>query len=158
MGGRLRRARSATDDEEHDMGIMDKARTQAQQLAQKAQDGAKGAQGKLEDVQAKRRADALLRDLGAWHHAQHEGRDNGRAGGQIARLLGELRAHETEHGALVVPSEPGGPDPSPAAPPSPSAPPPAAATTEPSAAPTTGASTTGATEAGALRTPVEGRP
>ena len=97
------------------MGILDKARTQAQQIAHKAQEGAKGAQDKLEEVQAKKRADALLRELGAWHHAQHEARDQGRAPGEIARLHGALRAHETEHGALPLPADAEATMPSPSA-------------------------------------------
>ena len=47
------------------MGFLDKAKQQATQLAQKAQEGVKTGQAKLDQVQAKKKEDALLRDLGA---------------------------------------------------------------------------------------------
>jgi hypothetical protein len=74
------------------MGFLDKAK-------QTLQDGAKAAQEKLDDAQAKRKADGLLRELGAWTYAVHKG---GYADAQanIDRVLGELAAHEAEHGEL----------------------------------------------------------
>lgn len=82
------------------MGLLDKAKASAQQLAQKAQEGAKGAQDKLEQTQAKKKADGMLRDLGAWYYAKHTGRDEGRGDAEIARIITELENHEAEHGPL----------------------------------------------------------
>jgi hypothetical protein len=82
------------------MGLLDKAKAQAQQLAQKAQEGAKGAQEKMETVQAKKKADGMLRDLGAWYYATQTGRDEGRGEAEMARIITELQNHEAEHGPL----------------------------------------------------------
>ena len=52
------------------MGIMDKLKAQATELAEKAQAGVTQGQAKVSELQAKRRADALLRDLDR-HAAEH---------------------------------------------------------------------------------------
>jgi hypothetical protein len=81
------------------MGFLDKAK-------QTLQDGAKAAQGKLDDATAKRKSDALLRELGAWTFAKHKGGFPD-ADANIERVLGELAAHEAEHGPLGAVDEPG---------------------------------------------------
>jgi len=80
------------------MALMDKMKAQASQLAQKAQEAGKAGQAKLEDVQARRRADGLLRDLGAAVYAQRSGRSEGND--EIDRLIGEIASHEAEHGPV----------------------------------------------------------
>lgn len=75
------------------MGFLDKAKAQVEQAVKQGQD-------KLEDAQAKKKADGLLRDLGAWHYAKATDRDGGQADAEIARIVGELQAHEAEHGPL----------------------------------------------------------
>ena len=83
------------------MALIDKVKAQASQLAQKAQEAGKAGQAKLEDVQARRRADGLLRDLGAAVYAQRSGRAGGGEGdAEIDRLLSELTTFESEHGPL----------------------------------------------------------
>ena len=82
------------------MPIFDKVKAQATQLAQKAQEAGKAGQSKLEDVQARRRADGLLRDLGAATYAERSGRATEDTKAQIERLMGELSAYEAEHGSL----------------------------------------------------------
>jgi hypothetical protein len=82
------------------MALMDKMKAQASQLAQKAQEAGKAGQAKLEDVQSRRRADGLLRDLGAAVYAQRSGRAGGEGDAEINRLLGELTTFESEHGPL----------------------------------------------------------
>lgn len=82
------------------MGFLDKAKEQASALANKAQEGISQGQAKLDAQQAKKHADGLLRDLGAWVYAQRTGRDNGGAAANIERIYGELQAHEAEHGQL----------------------------------------------------------
>lgn len=51
------------------MGLMDKVKQQAEQALTKAQQGVAQGQAKLDEVQAKRQADQLLRDLGAAYYA-----------------------------------------------------------------------------------------
>jgi hypothetical protein len=84
------------------MGLMDKVKQQATQLAEKAQEGVQKGQAKVGEMQAKRHADALLRDLGAAVYADKTGRGDGATPGEIERLLAELRTHEAEHGEIDV--------------------------------------------------------
>lgn len=80
------------------MGFLDKVKAQAEQAVKQGQE-------KLEDVQAKKKADGLLRDLGAWYYARETERDEGQGDEQIARLVAELQAHEAEHGPLGADKE-----------------------------------------------------
>jgi hypothetical protein len=75
------------------MGFLDKAKAQAQQLATKGQE-------KLEQTQAKRKSDGLLRDLGAAVFKQKSGSGGPDVDSEIERLVSELRAHEVEHGKI----------------------------------------------------------
>ena len=71
------------------MGLMDKVKAQATQVAQKAQEGARTGQAKLADAQSKKRADALLRDLGAAVYAERSGKADGGEGLSLATLEGD---------------------------------------------------------------------
>lgn len=104
------------------MGFMDK-------LQQTAKESFEKGKAKVEDVQADRAADKLLRDLGAWYYATRTGRDDGTAGEHIERLVGELQAHEAQYGELGKDAEPAAPS----APSAPSADPFAAPTAAPAA-------------------------
>jgi hypothetical protein len=116
------------------MGFLDKAAAKVGEATKAAQEG-------IADQQAKRKADGLLRELGAWSYAKHKGGFPD-ADTNIARVLGELAAHEAEHGELgakdepevapVAPAPP--PPPPPVAPPVPP-PPPAPAPPAPAPAP-----------------------
>ncbi len=57
------------------MGLMDKLKVQAEQVAARAQEGTAQVQAKLDQVQAQRATDVLLRDLGAAYYAEqrHQG-------------------------------------------------------------------------------------
>jgi hypothetical protein len=79
------------------MGIMDKLKAQATELAEKAQAGVTQGQAKVSELQAKRRADALLRDLGAATYAEHRG---DQTSAERARLLRDLDRHAAEHGPV----------------------------------------------------------
>ncbi|HVA52346.1 MAG TPA: hypothetical protein VNF05_02415 [Acidimicrobiales bacterium] len=81
---------------------MDKMKAQAAQLAQKAQEAGKAGQSKIGDVQAKRRADGLLRELGAAVYAQRAGHATSDTAGDIDRLVAELSTLESENGPLDV--------------------------------------------------------
>ena len=85
------------------MALMDKMKAQAAQLAQKAQEAGKAGQSKLEDVQARRRAAGLLRELGAAVFAQRTGKATDATAGEIDRLVGERSTYESEHGPLGAP-------------------------------------------------------
>jgi hypothetical protein len=90
------------------MGLMDRVRAQATELAQKTQDTAKA---KLDEAQAKRRADTLLRSLGAAVFAERTGRGIPGSQEQIDKLVADLSAHEAETGLnLAAPPADSGPD------------------------------------------------
>ena len=82
------------------MGLLDKAKAQAQTLAQKGQEAAKKGQEKVQAAQSGKRGDALLRDLGAAVYAEKTGKGTGETAAEIERLVAELRSHEEEHGAV----------------------------------------------------------
>ena len=75
------------------MGFLDKLQQTAKETLEKGKE-------KVEDLQADRKADQLLRDLGAWYYAGRTGRDEGKANENVERIVGELQAHEAEHGQL----------------------------------------------------------
>ncbi|HUZ19755.1 MAG TPA: hypothetical protein VMU75_04185 [Acidimicrobiales bacterium] len=82
------------------MGLMDKVKVQATQLAEKAQEAGKAGQAKIEALQAKRKADSLLHELGSITF--HARTDRGSPGddGRIADLVEQLRQYEAEHGPV----------------------------------------------------------
>ena len=82
------------------MSFFDKAKAQAQQLAAKTQEGVKTGQEKYEASQAAKRADVLLRDLGAQVYLQQTGRPTADGPAQVARLTAELQQYEAEHGPI----------------------------------------------------------
>jgi hypothetical protein len=80
------------------MGLMDKVRAQAPVLAQRTQEIARDSKVKFDQVQAKRRADVMLRDLGAAVYAQRTDRATPGTEADIDRLITDLKAHEAENG------------------------------------------------------------
>jgi hypothetical protein len=79
------------------MGLMDKVRAQATQIAQKTQETARDSKIKFDQAQAKRRADAMLRNLGAVVYADRTGRGTAESAAEIDRLVTEIASHEAEH-------------------------------------------------------------
>jgi hypothetical protein len=77
------------------MGFLDKAKQQAQDLKGKVE-------GRVEDVQAKRKAGELLDRLGRLVYAQRTDRPAADTDGEIAKLVEALRALEAE-GVSVLP-------------------------------------------------------
>jgi hypothetical protein len=77
---------------------MDKVRAQGSQLAQVAQDAAREGKVKLDQAQAKRRADALFRDLGAAVYAERTGRGSPDSKERIDRLVDALSRQEADQG------------------------------------------------------------
>jgi len=77
---------------------MDKVKAQATQLGQKAQEAAQEGKAKLDQAQASRRGDALLRQLGAAVFAERTGRGTPDSQAKIEQLIGDISAHERENG------------------------------------------------------------
>jgi len=86
------------------MGLMDKVKSQATQLAEKAQQAGQAGQAKLVEVQAKRKGDALLLELGGITYTQRVGRAGAGAEARATELVGLVQAHEAEHGPVSVTS------------------------------------------------------
>ena len=84
------------------MGFMDKVKSQAGALAEKAQEGAKAGQEKLSQMQAKKQADALLLELGGLVYTQQENRAGPDASQRIEAIVGELRNWEATNGPVAV--------------------------------------------------------
>jgi hypothetical protein len=80
------------------MGLMDKVRAQGTQIAQRAQETAREGKVKLDQAQAKRRADAMFRDLGATVYAERTGRGTPDSQGKIDRLVDALSRQEASQG------------------------------------------------------------
>lgn len=79
------------------MGLMDKMKQQAEQAFAKAQQGVSQGQAKLDQVQAKRQADALVRDLGAAYYALQRTGGPQEAVDSAMKLLDD---HVAAHGPL----------------------------------------------------------
>jgi hypothetical protein len=75
------------------MTFLDKAKVAAEKAAAKAQQGVQQGQAKIEELQDKRKADALLRELGSayWDEERHAGDHEA-----VVRALAALDAHLTE--------------------------------------------------------------
>ena len=82
------------------MGLMDKVKAQAEVGLAKASEATKAGQEKLDQVNAKHRADGMLHDLGAAVYAERVGRGTEATTADIERLVGELQTYEAEYGAL----------------------------------------------------------
>jgi hypothetical protein len=80
------------------MGLMDKVKAQANQLAQKTQEAAQEGKARLDQAQAGRRGDALLRQLGALVFAERTGRGTPDSPAKIDQLITTISAHEKENG------------------------------------------------------------
>lgn len=79
------------------MALFDKVKTQAGQVAARAQEAGKAGQARLEQAQAKRQGDLLLRRLGAAVYAQRTGAE---PVDDVDELVAAISAHEAEHGSL----------------------------------------------------------
>ena len=90
------------------MGLMDRVREQAAQLAQKTQEAAQEGRVMLDQAQARRRADAMFRDLGAAVYAERTGRGGPDGAAKIDRLVKALSRQEAEQGLGDSSSQPSG--------------------------------------------------
>lgn len=89
------------------MGVMDKLKAQATQLAERAQEAGKVGQAKLEAIQARRKADSLCEELGRITYRARTERSLPGDDRRTGDLVEQLRQYEAEYGSLdnPVPSE-----------------------------------------------------
>jgi len=90
------------------MGLLDKAKAQAQQAVAKAHQGVAQGQAKLDTMQAKKHGDALLRDLGAAYYAQQR---SGGSADAVTAAMAKVDEHAAAHGPVdtsaTAPASPG---------------------------------------------------
>jgi len=84
------------------VGFLDKVKEGAAQASAAAKDAAQKGQAKLDVMQAKKAADAMLRDLGVAIYAEHTGRGTPATEASAERLVTALQQHEAEHGAIDI--------------------------------------------------------
>ena len=82
------------------MGFLDKVKEQAAVATTAAKDAAQKGQSKIEDAQAKRGADALLRDLGAAFYAAQTGRAIAQTESDMQNFIAQLQQYEATHGQV----------------------------------------------------------
>jgi hypothetical protein len=87
------------------MGLLDKVKAQATAATELAKDAAAKGQAKLDEAQAKRAAEGLLRDLGAAFYATKSGRATPTTDSDIERLVTALQQYESDHGPLTLAPE-----------------------------------------------------
>jgi hypothetical protein len=119
------------------MGLLDKVKAQATAATEMAKDAAAKGQAKMNDAQAKKTADGLLRDLGAAYYATQTGRATPTTEADIGHLVAALQAHESEHGQITLAPETAAaaPTAAPADGSAPAAPPPPPQATDPATPP-----------------------
>ena len=84
------------------MGLMDKVKSQAVAAGAAAREAAQKGQAKLDDLQAKRAADAILRDLGATFYAEKTGRQTSATPMDQERLVAALKEQEQRRGPISL--------------------------------------------------------
>lgn len=101
------------------MGLLDKVKATAATATEAAKDAAAKGQAKLDEAQAKKAADGMLRDLGAAFYATKTGRTTPTTDAEIERLVSALQTHESQHGQITLAPESsaGAPTAAPAPPP-----------------------------------------
>jgi hypothetical protein len=93
------------------MGLMDRVKAQANQLAQMTQDAAQEGRNRIDQAQASRRGDALLRQLGAAVYADRTGRGTPDSQAKIEQLVSEISTHEQQNGLNLTSPQPSWPQP-----------------------------------------------
>ena len=87
------------------MGLLDKVKAQATAATEMAKDAAAKGQAKLDEAQAKKAAEGMLRDLGAAFYATKTGRTTPTTDADIDRLVAALQQHESDHGPMTLAPE-----------------------------------------------------
>lgn len=78
------------------MGLMDKVKEGAKQAKDKAQQGVKAGQEKLEDSKLRKKINELKEEIGGLVYAQRTGAGTADTDAEIDRLVGEITAAEHE--------------------------------------------------------------
>ena len=84
------------------MGLLDEVRARATTASEMAKEAAAKGQAKLDEVQAKKTADGMLRDLGAAFYSTKTDRSTPTTTSDMDRLVAALQDHESEHGPLTL--------------------------------------------------------
>ena len=84
------------------MGFMDKVKEQAAAVTAVAKDTAQKGQAKIGEVQAKRAADDVLRELGLAVFLERTGRGSDTSEATIKGHVETLKEYEAEFGELIV--------------------------------------------------------
>lgn len=84
------------------MGFMDKVKEQAAVAASVAKEAAQKGQTKVEEIQAKRSADGVLRQLGLATYLEQSGRAASSVQADVARYIATLKTYEAEYGDLTL--------------------------------------------------------
>jgi hypothetical protein len=84
------------------MGFLDKVKETTAQATAAAKDAATKGQAKLDTMQAKKAADAMLRDLGVAAYAEQTGRGTAESQAGAGRLVAALQQHEATNGAIAL--------------------------------------------------------
>jgi hypothetical protein len=89
------------------MGLMDKVKEGAKQAKDKAQQGVKAGQEKLEDSKLRKKINEWKEEIGGLVYAQRTGAGTPDADAEIDRLVGEITAaeHEIENNTASESSE-----------------------------------------------------
>ncbi len=82
------------------MGLMDKVKEQASAAAAAAKEAGKKGQAKVDEMQAKKAADGVLRQLGLTFYLMKTDRGTDATNGEIAGHVETLKTYESEHGSL----------------------------------------------------------
>ena len=85
------------------MGLRDQMKAMATQVAGKAQEAGKAGQAKIETLQARRRADALLGELGTITYRARTERVRPGDEQRSVDLVAQLRQYEAEYGSVDAP-------------------------------------------------------
>ena len=78
------------------MSLLDKVKETAQKGAEKAKEGVKAGQEKIESVKTERKISDLKEELGGIVYGQRSGTPADNADAEIERLVGEIKAAEEE--------------------------------------------------------------
>lgn len=84
------------------MTLLDKAKVAAEKAAARGKQGVQQGQAKIDAIQTKRKADALLRELGSAYYAE---RRHGGSHDVVESALEALDGHEQEHGTVEPESD-----------------------------------------------------
>ena len=84
------------------MGFMDKVKEQASVAASVAKEAAQKGQTKVEEIQAKRSADGVLRQLGLATYLKEAGRAPSMVDADVANYIETLKDYEADYGTLTL--------------------------------------------------------